>query len=112
MPIFGEFETFGEPQVTASAKDYFSTVWKVRKIGEPGERVYILKVISPRRRRNRDEATEAQLEADRGLEFVGVIKQVKQALADGGRCLAPIHDFGTAVEGVWYVASACRLRRW
>ena len=107
MPIFGEFETFGEPQVTASAKDYFSTVWKVRKIGEPGERVYILKVISPRRRRNRDEATEAQLEADRGLEFVGVIKQVKQALADGGRCLAPIHDFGTAVEGVWYVTDYC-----
>lgn len=108
MPFFGEYETVGEPHAITPARDHVSTVWRARKSGALEGRVYGLKSIAARRSRVEGAVTEeAQLGTDRGLEFIGAIKQVKQALSEGGRGLAPIHDFGTSSEGVWFVTDFC-----
>src|SRR6266850_3789053 len=103
MPIFGEYETFGEPIATIEERGHLTTVWQARKTGETAGPLYAIKCYAPRNRKQKDPQSEDALDEDRGLEFLEGVKEQKKAYADGGRCLAPIHAFGMSAEGVWYV---------
>jgi hypothetical protein len=105
MPIFGEYETVGEPHAITHARDYVATVWRARKSVDGKDRQYALKCIAPRRRLPvPDKDLGDSLDSDRSLEFVEVVKQIKKAQNEGGRGLAPIHAFGMASEGAWFVS--------
>ena len=110
MPIFGEYETVGEAHAVTYFHNHFSTVWRVRKGEDHGDRShYALKCITPRRREtyHKGDSDDQKLEADSGLAFIEVFKQIKKAQSEGGRSLAPIHAFGTCEAGVWYVTDFC-----
>ena len=103
MPIFGEFETAGEPLARTEEHGHLSTVWQARKHGD--SHVYVVKHYVPRRRvLNPGEEDTIHLHKDPGLEFIEGIKQTRKALAEGGRGLAPVYDFGALDSGVWYAS--------
>ena len=115
MPVFGEYETIGEPVSITETHGHLSTIWRVRKSGSQDRQIYALKCFSPRRREVPAQETEDTLEADRSLEFLEAVKQVKKAQSEGGRCLVPIHAFGPSDEGAWYVTdffSRGSLKNW
>src|SRR5258706_3958490 len=103
MPTFGEYETIGEPIATIEERGHLTTVWQARKSGAAAGELYAIKCYAPRNRKQKDAQGEDALDEDRGLEFLEGIKEQKKAQSEGGRCLAPIHAFGIAGEGVWYV---------
>lgn len=103
MPTFGDFETIGEPVSVAELSGHVSTVWRARKVGSDSDATHAIKCFAPHRRKTGEGETEDALDKDRGLEFLEGVKQLKKAEADGGRCLCPIHAFGFADEGAWYV---------
>src|SRR2546421_10632073 len=103
MPIFGEYETFGEPIATIEERGHLTTVWQARKAGATAGELFVIKVYAPRLRKPKDPLAEDELDEDRGLEFLEGIKEQKKAYSEGGQCLAPIHAFGRSPEGVWYV---------
>jgi len=100
MPTFGDYETIGEPIVSREEHGHVSTIWQARKIGANDGRLYVVKHYVPRRGDAR-EAGDA-LGIDRGLEFLGGGKHLKQDYNGVGHCLAPIYDFGSTYDGVWY----------
>src|SRR5437773_3010428 len=103
MPTFGDYETVGEPVATRNERGHVSTVWQARKSGASGGRLYAIKCYAPRRRKPKEGQPEDALDEDRVLEFLEGIKQLKKAHSEGGRCLPPIHAFGIADTGAWYV---------
>lgn len=103
MPIFGDFETVGEPVAVTEQSGHVSTVWRARKRGSDGDATHAVKCFAPARRKSGEGAAEDALDKDRGLEFLEGVKQLKKAQAEGGRCLSTIHAFGFADEGAWYV---------
>jgi hypothetical protein len=102
MPIFGDYETVGEPVAVINLQGHVSTVYKAQKAGAPPERQFIVKCYTPYRQ-SKPDATHESLNRDRGLEFLEGIKQLKKVQGPGARCLLPIHDLGIAADGVWYV---------
>jgi hypothetical protein len=103
MPVFGEYETFGEPISLTEERGHTSTVWQARLAGSKDGRAFAIKCYLARPRKPRPGESEETLDKDRGLEFLEAIKQLKKAQTDGARCLCPIHAFGIAPEGAWYV---------
>src|SRR5437867_4234096 len=77
MPTFGDYETIGEPIVSREEHGHVSTIWQARKIGANDGRLYVVKHYVPRRG-DAKEAGDA-LDIDRGLEFLGGVKHLKQA---------------------------------
>ena len=102
MPTFGDFETFGEPLAITEDRGHVSTVWRARKVGTSGDPAFALKYYVPHRRTPVPGRPEDALENDPAQKFLAGIKQFQKTHREGGRNLAPIHDFGFAVEGVWY----------
>src|SRR5438132_3848687 len=103
MPTFGDYETVGEPVATKDERGHVSTVWQARKSGASGGGLYAIKCYAPHRRKPKEGQPEDALDKDRGLEFLEGIKQLKKARSEGGRYLPPIHAFGIADTGAWYV---------
>src|ERR1041385_2720068 len=113
MPIFGEYETLGEPVAISEERGHVSTVWQARKTGGDN-RLYAVKCYAPRARQPKP-GEEGELDKDRGIEFLEAIKQLKKAQSEGGRCLCPVHALGIAPEGAWYVTDfypGRTLREW
>lgn len=102
MPAFGDYTTIGEPVAVVEERGHVSTVWQARLSGSSDGRLYALKAYSPRRRAREGENAEA-LENDRRLEFIAGIKELKKAQTESKGCLAPVHAFGMAPEGAWFV---------
>ena len=103
MPIFGDYETVGEPVAVANESGHVTTVWRASKSGaakSAGE--FAVKVYAPRRKTAPGDAGES-LDRDRALEFLEGVKQLKKAQTEGARSLAPIHAFGNSEEGAWFV---------
>src|SRR6266850_3602558 len=107
-PIFGDYETVGEPVAVTEEGGHVSTVWKARKIGGTDARIFAIKCFAAGRTRG-DASQQDTLGEDRGLAFLETVKQLKKATtergktqSDVGHCLAPIHEFGTSTEGAWY----------
>ena len=88
---------------TSDERGHVSTVWQARKSGASGGRLYAIKCYAPHRRKPKEGQPEDALDEDRGLEFLEGIKQLKKARSEGGRYLPPIHAFGIADTGAWYV---------
>ena len=103
MPVFGDFETVGEPVATTEDRSHVATVWRARKTGVDDGRSYAVKSYAPRRQ-TQAAASEEELERDGGLRFAEGIKDLRKASLQGGRCLMEIHDLGITPEGVWYVS--------
>src|SRR2546430_13221349 len=103
MPTFGDYETVGEPVATRDERGHGSTVWQARKSGASDGRLYAIKCYAPHRRKPKEGQPEDALDEGRGLEFLEGIKQLKKAHSEGGRFLPPIHAFGIADTGAWYV---------
>ncbi|HKI71001.1 MAG TPA: hypothetical protein VKA81_01375, partial [Verrucomicrobiae bacterium] len=103
MPTFGDYETVGEPVATRDERGHVSTVWQARKSGASGGGLYAIKCYAPHRRKPKEGQPEDALDKDRGREFLEGIKQLKKARSEGGRYLPPIHAFGIADTGAWYV---------
>src|SRR5437588_1828696 len=103
MPIFGEYETVGEPIATVEERGHLSTVWQARKSGAGGGPLYVIKVYAPRKPHTTQAGADAPLEKDHSLEFIEGIKQQKKAHSEGSRYLSPIHAFGISDHGAWYV---------
>lgn len=113
MPIFGEYQTVGEPISVIDERGHISTVWQARKSGADN-RLYAVKCYAPRTREAKAAQTD-DLDKDRGIEFLEAIKQLKKAQSEGGRCLCAIHAMGIAPEGAWYVTdfyTGRSLRAW
>ncbi len=116
MPTFGDYETVGEPVAITDEGGRVSTVWQAKKQGGRENQLYAIKCFTPQGRPARPEAesADAPLEADPRLEFLDSVKQLKKARSEGGRCLAPIHDFGIADDGAWYATDFYKrtLKSW
>jgi tetratricopeptide (TPR) repeat protein len=102
MPVFGEYETLGEPVAVTEERGHTSRVWQARLAGSKDGRLFAIKCYQPRPQQPKPGETE-HLQKDRSLEFLEAVKQLKKAHSEGGRCLSPIHAFGIAPEGAWYV---------
>lgn len=103
MPTFGDFETIGEPISVIEQSGHVSTVWRAHQSGRDGEPTHAIKCFAPHRRQTGESESADALDQDRGLEFLEGVKQIKKAQAEGGRNLTPIHAFGFADAGAWYV---------
>lgn len=103
MPTFGDYETVGDPIAVGEDRGHISTVWRAVKPGASDGREYVVKRYASHLRTTGNAAETQTLSRDRGLEFLEGIKAQKKAQSAGGRSLAPIHDFGLADTGVWYV---------
>ncbi len=102
MPSFGEFETIGEPLSRSEEREHLSTVWQARKGGLETP-LYVVKAYLPRRRALKPGQEDTiHLYKDPALQFLEGVKQVRQAIAEGGSNLAPIHDLGMSDSGAWY----------
>jgi tetratricopeptide (TPR) repeat protein len=103
MPIFGDYETIGEPLAVINLRGHASTVWRVRKTGAPEGVEWVVKCYVPHRKPGQV-GDEGSLHHDRGLEFLEGVKQVKKVHSGGeSRYLTPIHDLGISPDGVWYI---------
>lgn len=102
MPIFGDFETIGEPVAVTEYRHHTTTVWRARKAGSGTEATFAIKCFVPHPTVGKEESDEEKLERNQALEFLEGIKQLKKAHAEGGRNLCPVHAFGYADEGTWY----------
>ncbi len=102
MPKFGDYETFGEPLAITEDRGHVSTVWRARKAEDLGDPTFAVKYYAPQRRPVPEGRAEDALDNDPAQKFLAGIKQLQKARSEGGRGLAPIHDFGFADEGVWY----------
>ncbi len=114
MPVFGEYETNDEPLAVTPARNQTTTVWLAKKSGSSDGRQYAIKCLTVHRD-GRAASSEDALEADPGLEFIEIIKQVKKAQGEGCRDFAPIHAFGTSDSGYWYATDYCArgsLKNW
>jgi hypothetical protein len=112
MPIFGEYQTVGEPVSVVDERGHISTVWQARQTGD--NRLFAIKCYAPRTREAKAAQTD-DLDKDRGIEFLEAIKQLKKAQSEGGRCLSPVHAMGIAPEGAWYATDfypGRSLRAW
>jgi hypothetical protein len=103
MPVFGDYSTIGEPVAVTDERGHVSTVWQARLNDSGDGRLYAVKVYSPRKRSSRHTEAEGQLGHDRGLEFIEGVKELKRAQGDAPNSLVPVHAFGIAPEGAWYV---------
>src|SRR6266568_4266118 len=106
MPVFGEYETIGEPFAVTEERGHTSTVWQARKSGANDARLYVVKCYLPRTRQPKlgEARPEEALGDDPFREYIEGIKQLKKAQSEGGSCLSPIHAFGIHPdEGAWYV---------
>ena len=82
MPIFGEFETVGEPVSAIWEPGHTSLVWKARRLdGQPGD--FAIKCYAPKPRLEEASGLPDNLVPDRGLQFLEGIKQLEQARAEG-----------------------------
>jgi hypothetical protein len=103
MPVFGDYSTIGEPVAVTDERGHVSTVWQARLNDSGDGRLYAVKVYTPRKRSSRKTEDEGQLGHDRGLEFTEGVKELKRAQGDAPNSLVPVHAFGIAPEGAWYV---------
>lgn len=103
MPIFGDYETVGEPLAVLNLQGHSSAVWKARKTGASDGREFIVKCFTPRHKPGESGGSDA-LDRDHGLEFLEGIKQLKKAHSADPRYLVSVHDLGTSTEGVWYAS--------
>jgi hypothetical protein len=103
MPVFGDYTTVGEPVAVVEERGHVSTVWQARLSSASVGRLYGLKVYSPRQRSSKTATVDAALERDRRLEFITGIKELKKAQSENGGSMAPVHAFGIAPEGAWFV---------
>ncbi len=104
MPVFGDYETIGEPVSVTEEASHIATVWQAQQAQKADRHRYCIKCLAVRHPGT--PITEAQttelLEADQGLEFLEAVKLVKKGGSDPGHFLAPIHSFGNSDSGVWY----------
>jgi sporulation protein YlmC with PRC-barrel domain/serine/threonine protein kinase len=101
MPHFGEYETVEQISISEEPR-HVTTVWKALKSGPPDGRVYAIKCYAPRPGRITTGQPEEALQQDRALSFLEGIKQLKKAHQEGAG-VVPLHAFGLAPEGAWYV---------
>ena len=101
MPTFGDYETIGEPLAVLNLQGHTSTIWRVRKPGEPEGSERVVKCYAPHRRSG-ETGDPGSLHSDRGLEFLEGVKQLKKVHSEGALQLTPVHDLGISPEGVWY----------
>jgi hypothetical protein len=103
MPLFGVYETVGEPVAITEERGRVSTVWKAQKTGVGDAREYAVKCVAPRQLKG----NEAQAGGASGRDMVKVflegIEQLAAIQSGDGGCLAPIHASGRSAEGAWYV---------
>jgi hypothetical protein len=102
MPIFGEYETIGEPIAVTEYRHHTTTVWRARKLGSGAEATFAIKSFVPHRVAGTERAEQEALDKDHALEFLEGVKQLKKAHSEGGRCLAAVHAMGYADDGTWY----------
>ena len=103
MPVFGDYETVGEPVAITEERGHVSTVWQARKSAGENARKFAIKCFAPHRHPAKQGLPGDALDQDRGLEFLESVKQLKQACGKGGCYFIPIHAFGVALAGAWYV---------
>src|ERR1700722_1952162 len=103
MPVFGDYSTLGESVAVVDEYGHTSTIWQARLGDASDGRLYAIKVYSPRKHGQRETESEGALGHDRRLEFIEGVKELKKAQSKSGYCLAPVHAFGIAPEGAWYV---------
>lgn len=103
MPVFGDYSTIGEPVAVVDERGHVSTVWQARLTESSDGRLYVVKAYSPRKRSAHPTEGEGALDRDRRLEFIEGIKELKKAQGNAPNSLAPVHAFGIAPEGAWYV---------
>src|SRR3974390_3434533 len=98
MPTFGEFETVGEPVAITREAGHTTYIWQAHRASGSDEHDYAIKCYAPRPRRKDGASPGETLGIDRGLEFVGGVKQMEQVRAGGGRGLARIYGVGKTGE--------------
>ena len=99
MPVYGNYETVGNPHAETQGRNHATTVWLARRADQAAAATFAVKLFSPKH--NAAEGADT-LGADQGLEFIKLLKQQKRA-AEGQRDLfIPIHEMGPDPEGVWY----------
>lgn len=103
MPIFGDFETVGEPIAVTEYRHHTTTVWRARKLGSGADPTLAIKCFAPLRAGAGQDQDEETLAKDHALEFLEGVKHLKKAHAEGGRCLCPVHAFGFTDAGPWFV---------
>jgi len=106
MPTFGDYETIDEI-ASPEERGHVTTVWKARKSGAHGARLFAIKCYAPRIQTPNLAQTQDALQRDRALEFLAGIKDLKQAHSEGARFLVPVHAFGIGPEGAWYATDFC-----
>jgi sporulation protein YlmC with PRC-barrel domain len=104
MPQFGEYETVEQVSIIEDPR-FVTTVWKAWKTGVR-DRLCAVKCYAPRRGRTPAPQPDDKLQQDHGLTYIEGIKQLKKAQSEGGP-LTPVHAFGLAPEGAWYVTDYC-----
>jgi hypothetical protein len=116
MPTFGDYESYGEAVSITDDGGRILTVWQAKKNGGANERLFAIKCFTVQARSSHPEpdSADAPLESDPRLEFIETVKLLKKARSEGGRCLAPIHDFGINDEGGWYATDYYKrtLKTW
>ena len=99
MPVYGNYETVGNPHAETQGRNHLTTVWLARRADQAAAATFALRLYSPKH--NGGDGSDT-LAADQGLEFIKLLKQQKRA-AEGQRDrFVPIHEMGPAPEGVWY----------
>lgn len=113
MPRFGEFETVGAPAEVTHERDFVTTIWQARKVGGGENRLFAIKVYSPKQSSTQGDGAA---HAERQRAFLEGARQLQEAGAAGEESrLCPIHDVGLSEEGVWYATDFYRrgsLKTW
>ena len=81
MPLFGDYETVGEPLAVTEQGNYISTVWKAGRSGGSGAELCAIKCFA-RASSGGGDLQQDTLGADAGLEFLETVKQLKKAHSD------------------------------
>lgn len=113
MPSFGEFETVGAPAEVTHERGFVTTIWQARKVGGGENRLFAIKVYSPKQSSMQ---SDGAAHAERQRAFLEGARQLQGAGAAGEESrLCPIHDVGLSEEGVWYATDFFRrgsLKTW
>lgn len=103
MPVFGEYETVGDPLSVCDRNGQTRTCWKANRPGWDDERVYLIKSLAlPRPESAREQSAQALPPADVGADFFESIARIKEACRAHPELIAPIYGFGRTDTALWY----------
>jgi serine/threonine protein kinase len=103
MPVFGEYETVGDPLSVCDRNGQTRTCWKANRPGWDDERVYMIKSLAlPRPGSTREQSAQQLPPADVGADFFESIARLKEAHRACPELIAPIHAFGRTDAELWY----------